>query len=65
MRYSLESLDGGRVITDGVATATATYDRSVQRFASQRAARDAEIRLAKVLSEQIKTRIASVLVAKP
>ncbi len=65
VRYSLESLDGGRVITDGVATATATYDRSVQRFASQRAARDAEIRLAKVLSEQIKTRIASVLVAKP
>ena len=65
IRYSLETLDGGKVITDGVATSTATYDRSVQRFASQRAARDAEIRLAKVLAEQIKTRIASILVARP
>ncbi|MBB3900598.1 LPS assembly lipoprotein LptE [Methylobacterium brachythecii] len=66
IEYSLESLDGRKVITDGVATSTATYDRSTQRFASLRAARDAEIRLAKVLSDQIKTRIASVLaVIKP
>ncbi len=65
MRYSLESLDGGRVVTEGVATSTATYDRSIQRFASLRAARDAEIRLAKVLADQIKTRIASVLAVKP
>jgi hypothetical protein len=34
-----------------------TYDRSVQRFASVRAAREAEIRLAKVLADQIKTRM--------
>ena len=59
--FSLEDLSGTKIITDGVATSTATYDRSVQRFASQRAARDAEIRLAKVLADQIKTRIASVL----
>lgn len=65
IKYSLENLDGTKVITEGVATSTATYDRSVQRFASLRAARDAEIRLAKVLSEQIKTRLASVLVTKP
>ncbi|MDQ0519880.1 LPS assembly lipoprotein LptE [Methylobacterium gregans] len=65
VRYSLESLDGLKVITEGVATSTATYDRSIQRFASQRAARDAEIRLSKVLAEQIKTRIASVLSARP
>ncbi|MGU3536425.1 LPS assembly lipoprotein LptE [Methylobacterium sp. A54F] len=65
VRYTLESLDSRKVIAEGVATSTATYDRSVQRFASLRAARDAEIRLAKVLAEQIKTRVASVLVAKP
>ena len=66
IKFSLENLDGTKVVTEGVATSTATYDRSVQRFASLRAARDAEIRLAKVLAEQIKTRIASVLaVIKP
>ncbi|GBU17468.1 MULTISPECIES: LPS assembly lipoprotein LptE [Methylobacterium] len=65
VKFSLENLDGTKIITEGVATSTATYDRSVQRFASLRAARDAEIRLAKVLAEQIKTRIASVLVTKP
>ena len=65
VKYSLENLDGTKIISEGVATSTATYDRSIQRFASLRAARDAEIRLAKVLAEQIKTRIASVLVTKP
>lgn len=64
VKYALESLDG-RIVTEGVATSTATYDRSIQRFASLRAARDAEIRLAKVLADQIKTRIASVLAVKP
>lgn len=65
IRYSLEDLSGTKVIAEGVATSTATYDRSIQRFASQRAARDAEIRLADTLADQIKTRIASVLAAKP
>ncbi|WP_336485791.1 LPS assembly lipoprotein LptE [Methylobacterium nigriterrae] len=65
IKYSLENLDGTKIITEGVATSTATYDRSVQRFASLRAARDAEIRLSKILADQIKTRIASVLVTKP
>ena len=65
VKFSLESLDGRRILTEGVAMGTATYDRSIQRFASLRAARDAEIRLAKVLADQIKTRIASVLTVKP
>ena len=65
IRYSLEDLSGTKVIAEGIATSTATYDRSIQRFASQRAARDAEIRLADTLADQIKTRIASVLAAKP
>ncbi|MDP4025476.1 LPS assembly lipoprotein LptE [Methylobacterium sp. NEAU 140] len=65
IRYSLEDMAGLKVISEGVATSTATYDRSIQRFASQRAARDAEIRLANVLADQIKTRVASVLSTKP
>ncbi len=48
-------------MTTGKATATASYDRSAQRFATVRAARDADIRLAKVLSEQIRTRLSAAL----
>ncbi|GJD52626.1 hypothetical protein OPKNFCMD_5392 [Methylobacterium crusticola] len=63
--YKVVSLDGTRTITDGVAQGSATYDRSVQRFASVRAARDAEIRLAKLLADQIKTRVAAILATQP
>ena len=49
------------MITTGTATAQATYDRFNQRFATVRAARDAEIRLAKTLAEQVKTRLAATL----
>jgi LPS-assembly lipoprotein len=59
--YTLATLDGTRVITTGSAMSSASYDRHAQRFASVRAARDAEIRIAKLLSEQIKTRIAAAL----
>jgi LPS-assembly lipoprotein len=59
--YKLTSLDGTRVLTTGKATSWASYNRSPQRFASVRAARDAEIRLAKQLSEQIKTRLAHAI----
>lgn len=59
--YTLSTLDGTRVIAKGRASGSATYDRSPQRFAAVRAARDAEIRLSKVLSEQIKTRLAARL----
>ena len=43
----------------GVAFTAATYDRSSQRFANIRAARDAEIRDAKALADQIRTRVAA------
>ena len=59
--YTLTSRDGTRVIITDRATASATYDRFTQRFASVRAARDAEIRIAKLLSDQIKTRLAAAL----
>jgi LPS-assembly lipoprotein len=44
-----------------VAFTFASYDRTSQRFANIRAARDAEIRDAKVLADQIKTRLAVAL----
>lgn len=62
--YRLLARDGGRVIAEGTAQSTASYDRSSQRFASVRAARDAEIRVARVLAEQIRTRLATALLAK-
>ena len=58
--YTLTTLDG-KLVTSGNAFGNATYDRSQQRFATVRAARDADIRLAKVLSEQIRTRLAAAL----
>jgi LPS-assembly lipoprotein len=58
--YTLTSLDG-KTITTGTATVSASYDRTAQRFATVRAARDAEIRAAKELARQIKTRLAAAL----
>ena len=60
---TLSTLDGTRVISTGKATASASYDRHPQRFASVRAARDAEIRAAKLLSEQIRTRLSAALIS--
>jgi|SRR4051812_4681283 len=58
--YTLASLDG-KTVTTGTATVSASYDRTAQRFATVRAARDAEIRAAKELARQIKTRLAAAL----
>lgn len=63
LTYTLTSLDGKTVVTQGTATGTTSYDRFAQRFANIRAARDAEIRLAKLLAEQVKTRLAATLSA--
>ena len=62
--YKLTPVGGGAAVASGTATAAATYDRSAQRFANLRAARDAEIRDAKTLADQIRTRIAAALAAK-
>jgi LPS-assembly lipoprotein len=43
---------------------SASYDRFPQRFASVRAARDAEIRVAKLLADQIRTRVAAHLATR-
>jgi LPS-assembly lipoprotein len=47
------------VIYKGTAAVVASYDRTTQRFSSVRAARDAEIRDAERLADEIRTRIAA------
>lgn len=59
--YKLTASEGGRIVAEGTAQSTASYDRTSQRFASVRAARDAEIRLARVLADQIRTRLSAAL----
>ena len=61
--YQLVRTAGGAVVTGGTAQSNASYDRSAQRFANIRAARDSEIRLAKALADQIRTRVAAALAA--
>ena len=59
--YSLVSNDGKVILPPTNAVGSTSYDRSVQRFATVRAARDADIRLAKLLADQIRIRLASAL----
>jgi LPS-assembly lipoprotein len=61
--YSMTPLVGSKVATEGTARVLVSYDRSQQRFATVRAARDAEIQGATQLAEQIRTRIATYLAA--
>ncbi|MGE7473535.1 LPS assembly lipoprotein LptE [Bosea sp. NPDC003192] len=51
------------VIASGQSVVRAPYERSQQRFASLRAARDAQIRAAKELAQLIKARVAAGLVS--
>jgi LPS-assembly lipoprotein len=64
LTYTLTSLDGSTVIAQGTATSTTSYDRFPQRFANIRAGRDAEIRLAKTLAEQVRTRLSATLATR-
>lgn len=62
--YTLENLEGGPPITKGVVISYATYDRTVQRFANVRAARDAQERVARETAVQLRTRLASFLATR-
>jgi LPS-assembly lipoprotein len=62
--YTLNKVDGGAEVLKGNASAAAAYDRSQQRYNDLRAARDAEIRLARALSSEISLRLASALAGK-
>lgn len=56
--YILTPAAGGVPVASGQVVGSASFERSPQRFAVVRAQRDAEIRLAKLLSEQIRNRLA-------
>jgi LPS-assembly lipoprotein len=62
--YRLMPVGGTEPITKGQATVVASYDRTSQRFSNLRAARDAEIRDAKRLADQICTRVAAAIAAR-
>jgi LPS-assembly lipoprotein len=57
--YTLREKDSDKVLFTASSVARATYDRSAQRFANLRAARDAQIRAAKSLSGLIRNRLAA------
>lgn len=59
--YRLETIDGSRVLVRDTVEATATYERLRQRFATVRAQRDAQIRLAGQIAEFLRTRLAAEL----
>jgi LPS-assembly lipoprotein len=54
-------LDNEKVIYSGSASGTAVYDRTLQSFANLRAGRDAEIRVARTLADEIELRVAAAL----
>ncbi|MGH6836724.1 MAG: LPS assembly lipoprotein LptE [Methylocella sp.] len=62
--YRLMPVGGTEPITKGQAIVVASYDRTSQRFSNLRAARDAEIRNAKRLADEIRTRIAAAIAAR-
>lgn len=57
--YSVSEKGKDKPLFSGSSTTRATYDRSAQRFANLRAARDAQIRAAKSLSGLIRNRVAA------
>ena len=63
--FKLIKDDGEKVIYVGKASAAAPYDRTLQSFADMRAGRDAEIRAARSLAQDIELRVAAALGANP
>lgn len=59
--YALTRIGSDVPVTHGTVTSAATYDRSEQRYANIRAARDAEIRDARTIADLIRTRVAAAL----
>ncbi len=62
--YRLVSLPGNVDVTSGKALGIASYDRFANRFANVRAARDAEIREAKVIADSIRTRVSAAMATR-
>ncbi len=62
--YRLIPVGGGEPVAKGTATSAASYNRSLQRYANLRAARDAEIRNADTLADQITQQVAAQLAVR-
>lgn len=62
--FALYTLGKSEPLMQGVAFSVAGYDRFSQRISNVRAARDAEIRDAKAIAEQIRTQIAARMASR-
>ena len=62
--FELYAIGKSEPVVQGVAFSVAGYDRFSQRISNVRAARDAEIRDAKAIAEQIRTQIAARLASR-
>ena len=62
--FKVIPIEGGDPIVKGTAFSSATYDRSSNRYSNLRAARDAEIRNARNLADQIRTRVGAAFATK-
>lgn len=62
--YKLQDAVNGRIVLTEKALARVTVDRSPQRYARIRAVRDAENRAAKVVAEQIRSRLATFFLTR-
>ena len=63
--FTLVRLSDNKEVFKDKATAVAAYDRTTQRYAAMRAARDAEIRLSRALADEVSLRVASKISTLP
>jgi LPS-assembly lipoprotein len=65
VQYQLrDTTNNNRILLTEKALARVTIDRSQQRFAGARALRDAQNRAAKIIAEQIRSRLASYFLTR-
>lgn len=62
--FTLIDVETGKVLHGGSSASRASYDRTTQLFANQRAEVDAEDRAARVVAENVKTRIAAYFASR-
>ena len=62
--FELFAIGRSEPVMQGVAFSVAGYDRFSQRISNVRAARDAEIRDAKAIAEQIRTQVAARMASR-
>lgn len=63
--YQLVRIDDGAVVGSGSVQGAVTFENTIQRFAAVRAAREAQVRLAKLLADDMRTQIAVALRTAP